>query len=242
MKKKKRGDAQEVNAGSMADIAFLLLIFFLVTTTIASDKGLSILLPPKREDDQLNEFKMKDRNVFKVLVNSRNQLLVEEDPLSITQLRESAKEFIDNRGRDKEMSDSPQDAAVSFKTDRGTQYAVYIKVLDEIKAAYHELRAEYLKISLDEYLNFDEKAAIEDERLIKKVQMFSQLANETYSPKEYLNFDAQKRAREGKRREVEAYQKARASGKELFIEKYYDASREYPLRISEAEPTKIGED
>lgn len=240
-KKKRRGDSQEVNAGSMADIAFLLLIFFLVTTTIANDKGLSILLPPKREEDALNEFKMKDRNVFKVLVNSRNQLLVEEEPMGITQLRESAKEFIDNKGKDREMSDSPQDAAVSFKTDRGTQYAVYVRVLDEIKAAYHELRAEYLGITLAEYLNFDEKKALEDPTLIRKVQTFSRLAGETFTVKEYLNFDAIKKGQEGKRRQVEAYQKARSSGKELLIEKYYDASREYPLRISEAEPSQIGE-
>ncbi|NJO03213.1 MAG: biopolymer transporter ExbD [Bacteroidia bacterium] len=240
MRRRRREDNMEVNAGSMADIAFLLLIFFLVTTTIASDKGLSILLPPKREEDELNEFKMKDRNVFKVLVNSRNQLLVEEEPLSLDQLREAAKEFINNKGREPEMSDSPQEAAVSFKTDRGTRYDVYIRVLDEIKASYNELRAEYLGISLDEYLQFNESEAVKDDALIRKAQLFSQLAKESFTPTEYLNFDAVKRGQEGKGNLVRAYQQARASGKELFIEKYYDASREYPLRISEAEPSKIG--
>ncbi len=240
-KKNRRGDGQEVNAGSMADIAFLLLIFFLVTTTIASDKGLSILLPPKREDDALNEFKMKNRNVYKVLINSRNQLLVEGDPMRLGQLRNGAKEFIDNKGRDETLSESPLEAAVSFKTDRGTSYAVYVRVLDEIKAAYNELRAEKLGMSLEEYLTFDEKEALKDEKLIRKVQKFSQYAGDNFSVNQYLNFDAIKKGQEGKRKEVEAYQKARASGKELFIERYYDASREYPLRISEAEPTKIGE-
>ncbi len=239
-KKARRGDGQEVNAGSMADIAFLLLIFFLVTTTIASDKGLSILLPPKREDDALNEFKMKDRNVYKVLINSRNQLLVEGEPLRLGQLRAGAKEFIDNKGKDETLSESPQEAAVSFKTDRGTSYAVYVRVLDEIKAAYNELRAEKLGMSLDEYLNFDEKEALEDEKLLKKVQKFSQYAGKSYSVKEYLNFDPIKKGQAGEKKEVEAYTKARSSDKDTFIEKYYDASREYPLRISEAEPTKIG--
>lgn len=241
IKKKKKQESQEVNASSMADIAFLLLIFFLVTTTIASDKGLSILLPPKREDDALNEFKMKERNVFKVLINSRNQLLVEGEPMRLGQLRNAAKEFIDNKGRDKKKSDSPQDAAVSFKTDRGTSYAVYIRVLDEIKAAYHELRADMLGIKLEDYLGFDEKTASEDPVLIKKVQRFNQLANESFTVRDYLNFDAEKKGKEGKRKEVEAYVQARKSGKELFIEKYYDANRAYPLRISEAEPTTIGE-
>ncbi len=240
MKSKSRG-SQEVNAGSMADIAFLLLIFFLVTTTIASDKGLSIVLPPKREEDELNEFKMKDKNVFKVLVNARNQLLVEEESLDIRRLRESAKEFIDNKGRDEEMSESPQEAAVSFKTDRGTKYQTYIRVLDEIKAAYHELRAEFLEISLDDYLAFKEDEALKDDRLLKKVRMFSQLAGENFTTKEYLRFNAIKEGEAGNKRQVNAYTQARASGKDLFIEKYYDASREYPLRISEAEPSKIGE-
>ena len=71
------------------------------------NRGLSILLPPKREEDALNEFKMKDRNVFKVLVNSKNQLLVEEEPLTINQLRATAKAFINNRGKDSTMSDKP---------------------------------------------------------------------------------------------------------------------------------------
>lgn len=227
----------------MADIAFLLLIFFLVTTTIASDKGLSILLPPKREEDALNEFKMKDRNVFKVLVNSKNQLLVEEEPMRLDQLKEAAKEFIDNKGKDKEMSDSPQAAAVSYKTDRGTNYSVYIRVLDELKAAYNELRAESLGWTLDEYLNYDEKTAMEDEKIVKKARIYSQLIDENFTSsmiREYLNFNAEKAGKAGKAREVKAYQKAKSSGKILEVEKYYEANREYPLRISEAEPTKIG--
>jgi biopolymer transport protein ExbD len=241
--KKKKTQVQEINASSMADIAFLLLIFFLVTTTIASEKGLPILLPPKRQENELTKVEMNDRDVFKVLINSRNQLLVEDEPLSLDKLREAAKKFIDNRGRDKDLSESPQKAAVSYKSDRGTKYSIYIRVLDEIKAAYHELRAEKLGITLDDYVKFDEKSAMEDKKLINKVKIFSTAMGEPFSQKmikKYLNLDAEKAGKEGKKKEVQAYQQARNSGPALFIEKYYDANREYPLRISEAEPTKIG--
>jgi biopolymer transport protein ExbD len=241
--KRKKSEVQEINASSMADIAFLLLIFFLVTTTIASEKGLPILLPPKREKDELTEFKMKDRNVFKVLINSRNQLLVEDEPMRLEDLRKAAMDFIDNRGRDDKSSENPQEAAVSYKSDRGTKYSIYVRVLDEIKAAYHELRAKKLDLSLDDYLKFDEKAAMDDPKFQKKAKIFAQELGESISQKtmkKYLNFHAEKAGKEGKAKEVRAYQKARGSGKELLIERYYDVTREYPLRISEAEPTKIG--
>lgn len=152
----------EVNAGSMADIAFLLLIFFLVTTTIASDKGLPVLLPPKKEKDALDQIKLKDRDVFKVLVNSKNQLLVEDEPLSVKELRRKAKEFISNNGKNPELSTSPDKAVISVKTDRGTKYSIYIYVLDELKAAYNELRAEQMGIGIEEYLNYDKKKASKD--------------------------------------------------------------------------------
>ena len=110
--------------------------------------------------------------------------------------------------------------------------------MDEIKAAYHELRAEYLEISLQEYLSFDERVALESPALIKKVALFSELSKKTFSNKEYLNFNPKKSENQNL---IKAYQKARNSSPLLFIEQYYDASKEYPLRISEAEPTQIGE-
>lgn len=154
--KRTKKELQEVNAGSMADIAFLLLIFFLVTTTILHDKGLSILLPPERIDNVPSTPHPK-RNVFKILVNSHHKLLVEDSPLSIDQLKEKTKEFITNYKKDPNLSDHPQKAIVSFKADRGTEYSMYIQILDEIKGAYHELRAEKMGITLEEYLNFDIK-------------------------------------------------------------------------------------
>ena len=88
---------QEINAGSMADIAFLLLIFFLVSTTMDTDKGIIRILPPiPDEETKQEEVKVKERNIFVVLVNRNNQLLVEGEPLDIKDLRKKAKEFIVN--------------------------------------------------------------------------------------------------------------------------------------------------
>ncbi len=131
----------EVNAGSMADIAFLLLIFFLVTTTMDQDKGLLVKLPPwSTEAPKIT--KLKTRNVFSVLVNANDELLVRGEPVDINILREKAKEFIKNPLKLENMSESPKKAIVSLKNDRGTHYAKYLAVYNELKAAYNELRDE----------------------------------------------------------------------------------------------------
>lgn len=141
MAKKKDRGTPEVNAGSMADIAFLLLIFFLVTTTIDTDKGIAIRLPPMPEPDQPeNNIKLKERNVLKVLVNAADQLLVDGKPMSIKELKKTAKEFIDNPMKDPTKAESPLKAVISLKNDRGTSYNLYIQVHNELKAAYNELR------------------------------------------------------------------------------------------------------
>ena len=123
--------APEVNAGSMADIAFLLLIFFLVTTTIETDSGLNRKLPPM--EDVIDPPIIKERNIFTVVVNKNNDLLVEEKPMDISELREAAVVFLDNGGgkgedacdyckgaRDKDSSDKPDKAVISLKNDRET--------------------------------------------------------------------------------------------------------------------------
>lgn len=165
MAKKKNRSIPEINASSMADIAFLLLIFFLVTTTIGADKGLNMLLPPKKDPNQKQDVNLKDRNVFKVIVNSKNQLLVEDEPMDVRILKDECKKFLSNNGADPNMSENPEKAVVSLKTDRGTDYKVYVKVLDELIAAYNELRAEKLGISVERYLSLDEKIQKEDELL-----------------------------------------------------------------------------
>jgi biopolymer transport protein ExbD len=153
MARKKR-TPPEINAGSMADIAFLLLIFFLVTTTMDVDTGLQRMLPPPLPPDMPEPPEIKQRNVFVVLVNANNQLLVEGDWLDIRNLRKKAKEFIANptdKGElpEKEMKEVPffgmypvSKQVISLQNDRGTSYETYIKVQNELAAAYNELRNE----------------------------------------------------------------------------------------------------
>lgn len=128
----------EVNAGSMADIAFLLLIFFLVTTTIDVDKGITVKLPPWSEDEP-DITKLNKRNVYSVLVNAQNQLLVRGEIASIEELRENAKEFIVNPEKREDLAEKPTKAIISLKNDRGTNYKTYLEVYNELKAAYNEL-------------------------------------------------------------------------------------------------------
>lgn len=133
--------SNEVNAGSMADIAFLLLIFFLVTTTILNDKGILVKLPPL-EDVDAPVTPLPDRNVLTVKVNKANELLVENERASIDNLKELTKEFIANpNGRD-DLARRPNQAVVSLQNDRETSYHTYIAVYNELKAAYRELREE----------------------------------------------------------------------------------------------------
>ncbi len=131
----------EPNAAPMADIAFLLLIFFLVVTTFDTDKGIQRKLPPLPKGEP-PEVTKKMENVFIVLVNSQDQLLVEGEPLSINQLKEKAKKFVDNRTRALEDNED-KDPIISLKNDRGTSYDIYIQVQNELTQAYNELRNDY---------------------------------------------------------------------------------------------------
>lgn len=179
----------EVNSGSMADIAFLLLIFFLVTTTIANDKGIAMLLPPKPDPNQPPpEVTKNDRNIFKILANSQDRLLVEDEPLEdVGELKEMVKTFVLNfgkpgeegiaiynsmppnvknyinaNGRRPDYSDDPTEAVVSFKADRGTSYELFVQVLDEINAAYNEVYGERVGITAQEFLQLDRKDPDQD--------------------------------------------------------------------------------
>lgn len=157
--------APEVNAGSMADIAFLLLIFFLVTATIASDKGIAVILPPKKVDK--TEIKINQRNIYNVLINSQDAMLIDDQPANLSQVKDLVKKFVLNNGANPDLSDSPDKAVISVKTDRGTSYKMYIDVVDEIKEAYTEMRAAHLKMPVEEYVNLDEKNAADKEKLDK---------------------------------------------------------------------------
>lgn len=140
---KKRGSTREIDipTSSMADIAFLLLVFFLLVTTIDVDTGLYMELPPPLEEEQ-EPPEIPARNLLNVLVNAQGDVLIDGQFVSIADIRPMVKRFVDNRGREPHLSDSPRDAIVSFKTERRASYAMYVKVLDEIKMAYNELRDE----------------------------------------------------------------------------------------------------
>lgn len=160
-------EISEINAGSMADIAFLLLIFFLVTTTMDTDTGLIRRLPPPPEDipEDQND-KIKQRNIFEILVNANDQLLVEGEYMQVTELREKAKAFIKSSPNFPDVVDKTNAAnpdmpefkeeeipvlgnmlvskqIISLQNDNGTSYEMYIKVQNELVAAYNEVRNEF---------------------------------------------------------------------------------------------------
>jgi hypothetical protein len=163
-----RRKSPEVNAGSMADIAFLLLIFFLVTTTIETDSGINRKLPPMEE--QIDPPIIRQKNIFTVVVNKNNQLLVEEELTDIKDLRNLAVDFLDNGGgsgeeacdycqgnRDPRSSDNPDKAIIFLKNDRETEYKVYIAVQNELVAAYNVLRnREFARLYPNEALTYVE--------------------------------------------------------------------------------------
>jgi len=164
----------EIPNSSMADIAFLLLTYFLVTTTIANDRGLSLSLPPP-PDPNAPETKFQQHNLFIIQVNSSDALLVEGNPLSdLTNLKDDIKKFILNRGADPELSDSPEKAIVSYKTDRGTSQKRFIEILDIIQNAYYDIWADRAGVTNKRFreaasdLGNPENKAIYDKGLGKK--------------------------------------------------------------------------
>lgn len=192
----RRGAPPEVNAGSMADIAFLLLIFFLVTTTIETDAGLDRMLPPIEPPTEEPPV-IKQKNIFTVNINRNGQLLVEEEITDIKNLREKAMTFLDNGGapsgspeycsyckgkRDASSSDNPTKAIISLKNDRETKYSTYITVQNELVGAYNDLRnreaqrlygRDFTKIEAD-YLDPETSSSAKDE-LKEKVKRIQEL-------------------------------------------------------------------
>ncbi|MDD7915070.1 ExbD/TolR family protein [Polaribacter ponticola] len=155
-----RRENPEINAGSMADIAFLLLIFFLVTTTMNVDSGVSKKLSEKPPADYVPPV-IKEKNIFEVNINRNNDLLVENEAMDIKDLKEAAIKFIDNGGgvgkpgedgtpgkacdycegeKSESSSDHPNKAIISVQSDRGTEYGTYIQVQNELLRAYRVLR------------------------------------------------------------------------------------------------------
>lgn len=193
----RRGGAPEVNAGSMADIAFLLLIFFLVTTTIETDAGLDRMLPPMEPPEE--SVIIKQKNIFTVNINKNGQLLVEEELINLKALRGKAMAFLDNGAdgscnyckgkRDDSSSDNPSKAIISLKNDRETKYGTYITVQNELVGAYNDLRdresqrlyqRDFTEME-SEFLNPETPSRIRDElkEKVKKIQeLFPQKLSE----------------------------------------------------------------
>ena len=183
----------EINASSMADISFLLLIFFLVTTSMAVDKGLSRRLPqPLPPDTKVEDTKIKERDIFVVKINSMNQLLVEGREMNVRELREAAKEFIENPANSENLpvkvqEDIPglglveytKDHVISVQNDVDTQYQAYLEVQNELVAAYNELRNDYAMTRFGK--TYEEL----DEEIQKAIQkMYPQKISEA-EPKNY---------------------------------------------------------
>ncbi len=145
---KGRREMRGIDSSSMADIAFLLLIFFLVTTTIANDKGLTLKLPPNPDDIEDVEIKFKEKNIFKIMINSSDKLLVENEGLDDPKkIRQMVIDHVLNRGANPNLSESPDKAIVSIKANRGTSYKMFIAVYNEAQGAYYDIYAERAGVS-----------------------------------------------------------------------------------------------
>lgn len=155
MGKKKRA-VPELNSSSTADISFILLIFFLTTTSMDTDKGLARRLPPPPEENQeMDETKIKERNVLQVRINAMDELMIGGDYADLSEVRERAKEFIENPNNLATLPDKvakeiemfgtvyiTDKHVISLQSDRGTSYKKYFEVQNELVAAYNELRDE----------------------------------------------------------------------------------------------------
>ena len=161
MQKKFRRMNSSINAGTMADIAFLLLIFFLVTTTILTDKGIMIRLPPIY-NGPIPE--IPERNVINIKLNGDGELLFEKKPLAINQLREQIKTYILNPDQLKGLPTNPRNAVVSLQNDRSTPYENYLEVYDQLKAAYREL---WNEAAITQFRRTYDQLNIEEQKLIK---------------------------------------------------------------------------
>jgi biopolymer transport protein ExbD len=170
-------DIPEINAGSMADIAFLLLIFFLVTTTMDVDTGIYRKLPPMEEekDDTEKPPPIKEKNLFTVVANHQDQLLVEGNLMTVKELRQATKDFLNNNGdgtcdycwgnQSISSSDNPQKAIITVQNDRATSYNLYIAVQNELVAAISELRDELAQRRYGKaFLDLDEEKQKEIQR------------------------------------------------------------------------------
>ncbi len=166
----------EINSSSQADIAFLLLCFFLMTTSMDVDYGITRRLPPPVEQND-EDVKVKERNVMNVLVNKNDRLLVNGRPSDISTLKDDAKRFMTPRPNDETAPETEMKSfdlvgdvlmskgVISLQNDRGTSYAMYISVQNELARAFNELRDEMAMSKFHKHLdqlNEDQTKAVND--------------------------------------------------------------------------------
>jgi len=170
---RKKKKVPEINASSMADISFLLLIFFLVTTTMDTDSGITRRLPPPVENPDM-DVKVKERNILNVMINKYDKLMVNGKPSQVEDLKDITRDFITPKPNDEKAPEvevkeielignfMTNKGVVSLKNDRGTSYQMYIAVQNELAKAFNELREEvsqqYFKTS---YSNLTDKDKID---------------------------------------------------------------------------------
>jgi len=178
MAKKRKTPA--INGTSSADIAFMLLLFFLMTSSMDTDKGLPRRLPPPVPKDQKNQdIDIKKRNIMVVLINSQNQILSNNEYIEIRQLKDKVKEFIDNPYNDEHKPEKievdvpffgnmmvTKNHVISLQNDRGTEYQSYIDVQNELAAAYTELRND---VSLKKFGKIFVELDEEQQKAVQKI-------------------------------------------------------------------------
>lgn len=184
---RQRRKVPEINAASMADIAFLLLIFFITATQMNVDTGITRLLPPFQPKEEQQEVKVKERNVLVVLINKDDQLMVNNEISDLRLLKEKTLEFFRNVNDDPNLPEKelievtfPQGKStkfpdgnlsimssmgvVSLQNDRSTTYGKYLMVQDVLVSAINELRDEFCKENFGmSYNDLDEKKDVDKE-------------------------------------------------------------------------------
>jgi biopolymer transport protein ExbD len=174
-----RRQSATVNAGSMADIAFLLLIFFLVTTTISADKGILRKLPSECPPGQICSDNVAERNLLRVSINSNQEIMIEDKIVMVEEIRQIVKSFVDNNGKslcdycegDKlpNSSDHPKAAVISLSHDAMTKYQLFVTVQDEITKGYYDLRKSY---AITQFNKLPEVLSEEEIKQVKKAYPF----------------------------------------------------------------------
>jgi len=160
-----RKEIPGINAASMADIAFLLLIFFILITKIDNSSGISRNLPPINEEEQQSIIDINKRNVIEIILNENSQLIVNDNITAIDNLNQILFDFILNYGKNSELSDSPKEAVILLKTHSKSRYENYIKVQNEISSVYNQIRNEYaLKLYNKQFkeCSFEQQSAMRD--------------------------------------------------------------------------------